>query len=106
MVKTKKLCVVYDGVKVPDDDNLIDIKTYKKELNISGNIQILVNIANYTTAKDLKTLIHTPDVLVNKKNQKNVHLIQIGEFTKHTRELQDHLDIYIKYMKTTCKCQG
>ncbi len=83
-----KLCVVYDGVKVEDEPvrSVIDIR---EELNVSKEIKLIGNIANHTKAKDLKTLIKTLNILVNKKKLKDVRLVQVGEFSKRTQELKD-----------------
>ncbi|SHJ53010.1 glycosyltransferase [Aquimarina spongiae] len=83
-----KLCVVYDGVQV--EDGSIEVESnIREELNLPEEIKVIGNIANHTKAKDLKTLIKTLDVLVNKKHQKDIHLVQMGEFSKRTQELKD-----------------
>ncbi len=99
----EKLCMVYDGVKVLDNENSIEKTNLKKELNISSDTKVIGNIANHNTAKDLKTLIRTLDDLVNKRKLRNVHLIQVGEFTKRTQELKDlvsefNLEEYISFV--------
>ena len=97
-----KLCVVYDGVRVNDtlENSSIDIR---EELNLPKNTNVIGNIANHTKAKDLKTLVKTLDVLVHKKNIKNIHLIQVGEFSKRTQGLKNlileyNLENYISFI--------
>ncbi|WP_282080176.1 glycosyltransferase family 4 protein [Aquimarina algiphila] len=82
-----KLCVVHDGVKVVDVDNEF-IADIKEELGVSKDIKIIGNIANHTKAKDLRTLIRTFDILINEKKVKNIHLVQMGEYSKLTPELK------------------
>lgn len=83
-----KLCVVYDGVKIEGKAQISDFDL-KKELKITKNITLIGNIANHTKAKDLHTLIKTLHTLVYVKNIKDIHLVQIGEFSRLTPELQD-----------------
>ncbi|MEW7292724.1 glycosyltransferase [Aquimarina sp. 2304DJ70-9] len=85
-----KLCVVYDGVKVNDQsEEAIPFHNIRKELNLAEDCKIIGNIANHTKAKDLKTLVKTLDIIVNKENRKDIHFVQIGEFSKRTQELKD-----------------
>ncbi|GAA4277854.1 glycosyltransferase [Aquimarina mytili] len=90
-----KLCVVYDGVKVHKENNeMTSSYDLRKELNIEKDTKIIGNIANHTKAKDLKTLIKTLDILVNKENTTDIHLVQIGEFSKRSQELKDMVSEY------------
>ncbi len=88
-----KLCVVYDGVKVNDKLEKPDADI-RAELGIPNDIKIIGNIANHTKAKDLGTLIKTIDVLVNQKNVHDIHVIQMGEFSKRTQEFKDMVSDY------------
>lgn len=83
-----KLCVVYDGVKVTNDSNKSseDIRTTYQIVN---DVQIIGNIANHNGAKDLPTLVKTLHVLVNEKQIKDIHLLQIGTFTRATPKLKE-----------------
>lgn len=73
-----KLCVIYDGISISR------IKTAEKNINdilkIEDTEHKLINIANHVRAKDLPTLVKMMNELVNNLGQKNVQLIQIGEF--------------------------
>ncbi len=82
-----KLCVVHDGVSV-EEETMQPESDIRAELNLPKETKIVGNIANHTKAKDLKTLVRTLDVLINKKNQKDVHLVQMGDFSKRTQELK------------------
>lgn len=84
-----KLCVVYDGVRINDTPEKSSVVDIRKELNLPKNVNVIGNIANHTNAKDLKTLVKTLNVLVHKKKIKNIHLVQVGEFSKRTQELKD-----------------
>ncbi len=79
----KKISVIYDAVK-----NIEPVK--KEDLKLKYNIpkkhKIIGNIANHTAAKDLFTFIKTAAVVVNELQEKNVHFIQIGSFSKLTDE--------------------
>ena len=88
-----KLCVVYDGVsdKSHLKENVINLR---KEHNLDGSVRIIGNIANHTKAKDLKTLIETVNVLINIKKMSNLHVFQIGSFSKLTNELKDLVEEY------------
>ncbi len=97
-----KLCVVSDGAKIRNE-SLADNFDLRKDFNITEETTIIGNIANHTDAKDLKTLINVLDYLVNKKNRKEIHLVQIGEFSKRTKELKNmvknlNLEKYISFL--------
>tara|TARA_R100000935_G_scaffold1421_2_gene4414 strand:- start:2749 stop:3858 length:1110 start_codon:yes stop_codon:yes gene_type:complete len=85
-----KLEVVYDGVNL-DRTKVVRTENLQKMFNILAGFKILGNIANHTTAKDLGVLVKTMDHLVNKLNVKDVHLVQIGEFSKLTPELKSQI---------------
>lgn len=87
-----KLCVVYDGVKVVNETT--DFEDIRKTYSIDQNIQIIGNIANHNGAKNLPTLVKTLHVLVNEKQIKNIHLLQVGTFTGATPELKEMVAEY------------
>src|SRR5690606_25346018 len=88
-----KLKVIYDGISIGRINepkyNLIEKLDIKKETLILGNI------ANHVRAKDLPILIETMNELVNVREEKNIHLIQIGSFNdKITSEIKDIINQY------------
>ena len=48
---------------------------------------VIGNIANHIEAKHLETFIHTVHQLVHVKNQEHFHFVQIGKFTRRTKNL-------------------
>lgn len=78
--------VIYHGTR-------LDNKTGKSPFSIGSQLglpqdKILIgNIANHIEAKNLETFIQTADYLVNKRNYKNFHFVQIGSFSKRTTNL-------------------
>lgn len=82
-----KLLVIYDGInferlKTDAHENLRSIYDISKDKFLIGNI------ANHTAAKDLSTLLKMMHHLVYNLNFKNIHLIQIGEFSWMTDGLK------------------
>jgi glycosyltransferase involved in cell wall biosynthesis len=75
-----KLEVVYDGINL-DRTTVVRFENLKDIFNIPDERLIIGNIANHVKAKDLPTLIKTIDYLVNNIGFKNIHLVQIGEFS-------------------------
>ncbi len=89
-----KLIVVYDGINL-DRTNIKRDEDIRTLFNVSENKLIIGNIANHVKAKDLPTLIKAVNYLVNEENIKNVHLIQIGEFSiKITTEIEKLITEY------------
>lgn len=86
-----KLKVVYDGVNL-DRTQIVRTERIQEVFNIKADITILGNIANHTKAKDLGVLVKTMDYLVNQLNVRDVHLVQIGEFSKITPELKSQIN--------------
>ncbi len=82
-----KLAVVYDGVEGKEEK--FTTPFLLKEKYKTGDKLLLGNIANHSKAKDLKTLIKTIHILVNELKMEDIHLIQIGAFSKYTNELQE-----------------
>ncbi len=81
-----KVIVIHDCVD-------LDITTEKstfalREKFLLSDKKIIGNIANHTAAKDLPTLIDSVYELVNHYNRKDFVVLQIGEFSKLTPELQ------------------
>ena len=83
----KKLIVVYDGI------NVTRLKPVRNEnlkalFEIPSERILIGNIANHTAAKDLPTLLKMMNHLVYNLGMKNVHLVQIGQFSGLTEELK------------------
>ncbi len=74
-----KLKVIYDGISIHR------MKT-ANNLLIKDSEFKLINIGNHVRAKDLPTLIKMMNVLVNELGEKQVQLIQIGEFKDEITE--------------------
>lgn len=97
-----KLVTVYDGVK---EEALPAAATFnlRDKLKLSKDTFLIGNIANHTNAKDLPTLIAMVDQLVNKMYLKDIFVVQIGEFSKLTPNLellvkQHGLEPYFRFM--------
>tara|TARA_B100000809_G_scaffold226875_1_gene238825 strand:+ start:17698 stop:18807 length:1110 start_codon:yes stop_codon:yes gene_type:complete len=88
-----KLCVVYDGVKVKNDINTLS-EDIRETYQINNKVQIIGNIANHNGAKNLPILVKTLNILVNEKQLKNIHLLQVGAFTRATPELKEMVAAY------------
>ncbi len=82
-----KLTVVYDGVKI-ETGTMKAAENIKKTYNISEDTQVIGSIANHNGAKDLPTLVKTLNLLVNERGIENIHLLQVGDFTRATPELK------------------
>ena len=83
----KKLVVVYDGINVGRLKPVRD-EQLKTLFKIPSEKTLIGNIANHTAAKDLPTLLKMMNHLVFTLGMKNVHLVQIGEFSGMTEELK------------------
>ena len=97
-----KFTIVYNGVRSEEMNRKAPFQIREK-LNLKPDAFLIGNIANHTKAKDLKTLIRTVDELVHKHHVKDIHVVQIGEFTKRTdaikKEVAKHkLENYITLM--------
>ncbi|NBL65273.1 glycosyltransferase [Flavobacterium sp. NST-5] len=89
----RKLEVIYDGISV----SRIKEPNYKLKdfLKIEQSKFIIGNIANHVKAKDLPTLILAMNELINIKNIRNVHLIQLGSINpKITPEITALIEQY------------
>lgn len=83
-----KLMVVYDGINLNRSSNEKGLNV-RKQFCINEDKIIIGNIANHVKAKDLFTLIRALNYLVNDLDLKNIHLLQIGEFSnKLTPEIK------------------
>ncbi len=83
----EKLVVVYDGI------NTERLKPIRKEslhtlFDIPTGKALIGNIANHANAKDLPTLLRMMHHLVHELKETKVHLVQIGEFTGVSEELE------------------
>lgn len=85
-----KLTVVYDGVNL-DRTKIIRREKIRKLFKINRDVTLLGNIANHAKAKDLGVLINMMDYLINYLEFKDVHLIQIGQFSKLTEDLKQQI---------------
>lgn len=84
----KKLLVAYDCISVDSEKYTFDFDEFKTKYNLQENTFIIGSIANHTNAKDLPNLIHAIDILKKKYNLNDFKLIQIGNFSKLTPELE------------------
>ncbi|MDT0650159.1 glycosyltransferase family 4 protein [Autumnicola edwardsiae] len=86
----KKLVTVYNGVKIENIPQETEFQIREK-LKLEEGTFLIGNIANHTNAKDLPVLIDTLDILVHKFNIRNVHIVQIGQFSKLTPVLKEKI---------------
>lgn len=86
-----KLKVIYDGVNL-DRTTSIRKENLRDLFSISKDCLILGNIANHTTAKDLEVLINMVNYMVKELDFKQIHLVQLGEFSRLTDSLQKKID--------------
>lgn len=97
-----KLAVIHDGVS-ENRRAYSQEKSLKDRLGLKKSTFIIGSIANHTKAKDLQVLVETLNYLVNDLNIKDIHLIQIGNFTTRTENLRGkvrdyNLEKYITFM--------
>ncbi|MGV0923606.1 glycosyltransferase [Empedobacter tilapiae] len=88
----KKLQVVYDCISINSEKDIFDTSSFISKYNLQPNTYLIGSIANHTTAKDLPNLIHAIHLLKNKYNVKDFKLIQVGEFSKLTSELESLIE--------------
>lgn len=81
-----RLMVIYHGTSLDNKSGKAPF-SLRQRLNLSPEKIIIGNIANHIEAKNLETLVHTADYLVNQKDQNQFHFVQIGSFSKRTKEL-------------------
>ncbi len=90
-----KLVRVYHGTNTNKLSVRNDIN-FRKKLRLSENEILIGNIANHWRSKNLATFLECANQIVNIRKQKNIHFIQIGQFTKYTPallKLQNELDL-------------
>ncbi|TVZ25190.1 glycosyltransferase involved in cell wall biosynthesis [Gillisia sp. Hel_I_86] len=88
-----KLSVIYDGVTEKVYKSPVEINL-KEVLNVDISTFIIGNIANHTRAKNLPLLVETLNYLVNNLNIRDIHLVQIGYFSKRTESLREMIKKY------------
>lgn len=88
-----KLSVIYDGVAEKVKKNSVELNL-KEILKVPTSTFIIGNIANHTRAKNLPLLVETLNYLVNDMHIKDVHLVQIGYFSKRTESLHEKIKEY------------
>jgi len=88
-----KLSVIYDGVNEKVYKSPIEINL-KEVLSVEPSAFIIGNIANHTRAKNLPLLVETLNYLVNNLNLRDIHLVQIGYFSKRTESLREKIKEY------------
>lgn len=88
-----KLEIIYDGIslsRITDSKDSIFNKLNTQSANFN-----IIHIGNHVDAKSLPTLIKMLDVLVNQLGEKEVKLIQIGEFKEEiTNYLKEMIRTY------------
>jgi glycosyltransferase involved in cell wall biosynthesis len=89
-------CISLDIKKMPAPFSI------REKFGIDSNVNLIGNIANHSSAKDLPTLISAIDILVNQLKFRSFKLIQLGEFSKRTPGYQalvsqKKLDEYIVF---------
>lgn len=92
----EKLKVIYDCISLSSEKNNFDFNSFNNKYNLTSDTFLIGSIANHTTAKDLPNLINAIYLLKNKYNLKNFKLIQVGNFSKLTPEIEiliDKLDL-------------
>ena len=84
----EKLITIYHGTRI---DNKSDQTPFllREKFNISPQQTIIGNIANHHKAKKLESFIDVANELVNNRDKKNFHFIQIGAFTERTPALKE-----------------
>ncbi|MGW1455403.1 glycosyltransferase family 4 protein [Salegentibacter agarivorans] len=88
----EKLIVIHNGVELKKAEET-SIKLREK-YGISQDTFLIGSIANHTQAKDLTILIEVLNILVNRYDVKNIHLVQIGEFYGRTSALKELVEKY------------
>lgn len=87
----ERLITIYDGT----DIDTLEVKSkinLRNQYKIDDSKILVGNIANHIKAKDLETLLKTMDYLVNVKEDKRFHLIQIGKFTQLTPQYKNMIE--------------
>lgn len=84
--KTCHLELIYHGTRI-DGKKASNNPDLRKKLNLPKDCFLIGNIANHIDAKDLETFVRTADFLINEKNLKNIHFVQIGNYGKPTEKI-------------------
>ncbi|UZH54831.1 glycosyltransferase [Salinimicrobium tongyeongense] len=82
-----RLEVIYHGTSLKNKDQICPF-WIRREYTLPETAKIIGNIGNHIAAKDLKTFIRTADFLVNKKKQKHLYFLQVGNFSELTPALK------------------
>lgn len=91
IVDQSKLITIYDGIKL-DENNALANFNLREKYNIEKDSVVVGTIGNHIRAKNLDTFIEVVNDIVNTRNIKKFHFIQIGNFTERT-------DSYLKKVK-------
>ena len=81
-----KLVSIYHGTKV-NGHNTNSVIDLKDQFKIGANKCIIGNIANHNWPKDLDTFIKVAHSLIYNRKVKDIHFIQIGNYTTETPAL-------------------
>ncbi|RKS53469.1 glycosyltransferase involved in cell wall biosynthesis [Gillisia mitskevichiae] len=81
-----KLVSIYHGTKVNGSCSTEAINI-RDQYEIEPLKKIIGNIANHNWPKDLDTFINVANNLINERGIKNLHFIQIGNYTTETPDL-------------------
>jgi glycosyltransferase involved in cell wall biosynthesis len=80
-----KVLTIYNGIRF-DNKNMEPSFLVCKKFNIPQNKTIVGTIGNHIRAKDLTTYINVVNEIINVKQNKNFHFVQIGAFTERTEK--------------------
>tara|TARA_R110002049_G_scaffold309282_1_gene520048 strand:- start:31143 stop:32255 length:1113 start_codon:yes stop_codon:yes gene_type:complete len=80
---TSKIMTIYNGIRFNNKNADTDF-LLKDKFNIPMDKTIVGNIGNHIRAKNLLTFIDVINDIVNTKNIKDFHFVQIGSFTDRT----------------------
>ncbi|MDT0688478.1 glycosyltransferase family 4 protein [Salegentibacter sp. F188] len=75
-----KICCIYHGTNLKDKDTSTPFILQDK-LQLKKGTRIIGNIANHIWPKSLETFILVAEELIHKQQLKNIHFVQIGEFS-------------------------
>ncbi|ALJ04389.1 glycosyl transferase family 1 [Pseudalgibacter alginicilyticus] len=81
--ETSKILTIYNGIRFSNKNDQTDY-LLREKYKISKNKIIIGNIGNHIRAKNLLTFINVVNDVVNTKNIKDFHFVQIGDFTNRT----------------------
>jgi L-malate glycosyltransferase len=81
---SSKLRTIYHGTSIRKYSE--DVSDLREKLNIPSEKIIVGTIANHIRAKNLKTWIELVDYIINTRNEKNFHFVQVGSFTNRSNK--------------------